>query len=808
MKNQTSYKDYTIGTGSVLEKSQQEQRRYIVKVIGREFIVLPNVFSPKYFNDTEIFAKHLPITPGEEMLEIGPGTGAISITAAYRGAKKVLAIDINPDAVKNTHENIQKHKLEDRIEVRLGDLYEALKPGEKFDSIFWNTPFAYIDEGEVSDLEKAVYDPGYKSTKRFILEAKEHLKKDGRVLIGFSTTLGKFKKIEEFCQEAGFDLRLIFEAESEEVHPVKFEIFEARAKEQKDIYILGINSAYHESSAAILKNGVMIAAVEEERYNRKKHAKTAAVDNPDLLPLESIDFCLAEAGISFHDLDYIGFSFNPKRRLKNIRISKYYAKASWGTPDGEKLFHDKLLTIPKKLETIYNCPVNDKFVWVDHHLAHAASSFFVSPFDKSLVTVLDGIGENATAWIGYGKNNKLFKLKEIDYPNSLGFLWEKFSEYLGFTEYDSGKVMGLASYGDWKVYNDKFNRIVGFDDLGIFKINNEIMRFRTADFSAIEKLFGVKKRPEGDEVAMEYKHIAAALQKVSQKIILRTVKYAYDIFPCKNLCLSGGVVLNCVANEESFAKLPIDDLYIPPATHDGGTSVGAAYYIWHQKLNKPRGFVMENPYTGPEYNPEEIKQALEDGRLDYQKVKNISKRAAKFIADGKIVAWFQGKEEFGPRALGGRSILADPRRNDMRTQINVKVKKREPFRPFAPSVLEEKASAWFYLRKVLLPDRFMLLAGIPIFPEKIPAVTHVDETCRIQTVNRKLHPTYHALLKEFDRITGIPMVLNTSFNIQEPIVLTPTDAVKTFKKSKIDYLAIGDYLAKNSNYGKSREDQI
>ena len=806
MKNQTSYNKYTAGTGQILKKSQQEKKRYTVKVLNREFIVLPNVFSPKYFNDTELFAKNLPVATGEEMLEIGSGTGAISITAAYRGAKKVLAIDINPDAVKNTQENIQKHKLEDKIEVRRGDLYEALKRGEKFDSIFWNTPFALVDEGKISDLEKAVYDPGYKSTRKFIFEAKKHLKKNGRLLIGFSTTLGKLKKIKEFCREAKFDLKLIYEAKSEEVYPVKFEIFEARAKGQKDIYILGINSAYHESSAAIIKNGVMIAAVEEERYSRKKHAKEARVDNPDVLPLQSIDFCLKEAGISFNDLSYIGFSFNPKRRLKNIRVSKYYAPNSWGTPYGEKLFHDKLLTIPEKLEAIYNCPVQNKFIWVDHHLAHAASSFFVSPFDKSLVTVLDGIGENATAWIGYGENNKLSKLKEIGYPNSLGFLWEKFSEYLGFTEYDSGKVMGLASYGDWKVYNDKFNRIVGFDNEGIFKINNEIMKFRTTDFSAIEKLFGVKKRSESDDVAMEYKHIAAALQKVSQKIILRTVKYAYDTYPCKNLCLSGGVVLNCVANEESFTKLPIDDLYISPATHDGGTSVGAAYYIWHQKLHQARSFVLENPYTGPEYNSEEIKKALEDGGLKYQKVENISKIAAKLIADGKIVAWFQGRAEFGPRALGARSILADPRRSDMRSMINIKVKKRESFRPFAPSVLEEKANAWFYLRKVLLPDRFMLLAGTPIFPEKIPAVTHIDETCRIQTVNRKLHPRYHALIAEFDKITGIPMVLNTSFNIQEPIVLTPRDAVKTFKKSKIDYLAIGDYLIRNPNYAKITKD--
>lgn len=565
----------------------------------------------------------------------------------------------------------------------------------------------------------------------------------------------------------------------------------------KNSYILGINSAYHESSVALIKNGKLIAAVEEERFNRKKHAKPAKVENPDELPLSSINFCLNEAGIKFGDLDYVAFSFNPKKRLKNINISKYFAKDSWGTKTGEKIFHDKLLSIPKKLEKIYNSPVKNKFIWVDHHLAHAAGTFFVSPFKKSLVIVLDGIGENATAWIGYGENNKLFKLKEIIYPNSLGFLWEKFSEYLGFSEYDSGKTMGLGSYGDWKVYNDKFNQIVTFDDEGIFRINNDIMKFRTNDFSVIEKLFGVKKRTADENITMEHKHIAASLQKVSQKIILRTVKYAHDRFPSKNLCLNGGVVLNCVANEESFIKLPIDDLYIPPATHDGGTSVGAAYYVWNQKLNNPRNFVLKNPYTGPAYSSGEIKKTLDNHGIEYKKVKNIAKLAAKLIADGKIVAWFQGRAEFGPRALGSRSILADPRRKDMHHIINIKVKQRESFRPFAPSVLEEKASEWFYLKKVLLPDRFMLLAGTPVYPEKIPAVTHVDETCRIQVVNKKMHPRYHALINEFEKITGIPMVLNTSFNIQEPIILTPEDAVKTFAKSKIDYLAIGDYLVKN-----------
>lgn len=565
----------------------------------------------------------------------------------------------------------------------------------------------------------------------------------------------------------------------------------------KDIYILGINSAYHESSAALIKNGRLIAAVEEERFNRKKHAKLAKVENPDELPLSSIDFCLNEASTKFGDLDYIAFSFNPKKRLKNINISKYFAKDSWGTKNGEKIFHDKLLSIPKKLEKIYNSPIKNKFVWVGHHLAHAAGTFFVSPFKKSLIVVVDGIGEDATAWIGYGENNKMHKLKEIYYPNSLGFLWEKFSEYLGFTEYDSGKIMGLTSYGDWKVYWDKFSKIVAFYKNDIFEINNEILKFRTSDFSEIEKLFGIKKREQGQPITKDHQHIAAALQKISQKIILRLVKFAYDKYPCENLSLNGGVVLNCVANEELFLKLSVSDIFIPPATHDGGTSVGAAYYVWNQHLDKSRNFVLGNPYTGPKFDSKNIEKALKDNGLQFQKIKNIEKRAAELIADGNIVAWFQGRMEFGPRALGNRSILADPRKDDMREVLNAKVKQREYFRPFAPSVLEEKAGEWFYLKKCLLPDRFMLFAVTPIYPEKIPAVVHIDETCRVQTVNNKVNPRYHSLITEFEKITGIPIVLNTSLNIQEPIVCTPQDAINTFKKSEIDYLAIGDHLIKN-----------
>lgn len=563
-------------------------------------------------------------------------------------------------------------------------------------------------------------------------------------------------------------------------------------------YVLGINSVYHESSAAILKDGVLIAAVEEERFVRKKHAKAARVDNPDEMPYNSINFCLQEAGISMAQVDYIAYAFDPESR-NNYWKDEYFEPGSWGTPEGEKIFYEKLSNIPNKLSEHYGCDIKNKFIWVNHHLSHAAGSFFVSPFKKAVTIVVDGIGENSTGWIGYGEDNKLNLIKDIPLPNSLGFLWEKFSEYLGFTEYDAGKVMGLSSYGDWKVYWKQFEKIVSFNEKDIFTVNKDILRFRVKDFTKLEELFDVKKREMSEELKPEQEHIAASLQKMTEKIMLRLVKHALKSYPCDNVCLSGGVILNCVANEELFRKLPVKDIFIPPAVHDGGNSIGAAYYVWNQVLGHPRKFVLTNPYTGPKYEEEDIKEAIKKYDVAFEKIDQIETHTAKLLSDGNIIAWFQDRIELGPRALGNRSILADPRLPNMQEIINVKVKKRERFRPFAPSVLEEKAMDWFYYKTPRLSDRFMLFAVDPVFPEKIPAVTHVDETCRTQVVSKEMNPKFHKLIEEFDKITGIPILLNTSFNIQEPIVCSPDDAVRTFLKSKMDYLIMHNYVVKNKN---------
>lgn len=567
----------------------------------------------------------------------------------------------------------------------------------------------------------------------------------------------------------------------------------------KNQYILGINSVYHDSAVALIKDGILVAAVEEERFNRIKHAKKSRIDNSDEVPFASMDYCLKQAGISMEDIDYIGFSFKPERRLKNIGISKYSEKNSWGTKAGEELFFKKTKSVPGIIEAHYGLKLKNKFVWVDHHLAHAASTFFISPFKESPIVIVDGIGEIATAWLGYGKDNKMYKIKEIMYPNSIGFLWEKISEFLGFSAYDAGKVMGLASYGDWMAYIDGFHKIVEFNNKDIFTINNEIMRFRTDDFSQLEKLFGVKKRKIGEELTKEHMNIAAAMQKITEKVILRLVNYTenkakYKI-EIKNLSAAGGVMLNCIANELIFLVKPYEDIFIPSAPNDAGTAIGSAFYIYNQILGNKRKFVYKHAYWGPEYKDnKKIEKLINENGLKFKKIKEIEKRTAKLIADGNIIAWFQGRLEFGPRALGNRSFLADPRRKDIREVMNIKVKKREWFRPFAPSITEEDEKDFFFFKKSLLSDRFMILSAIPLFPEKIPAVTHIDETCRTQTVNKDTNPKYYKLIKEFGKITGIPIVLNTSYNVQEPIICSPEEAIRTFLKTKIDYLVINNFL--------------
>ena len=565
-----------------------------------------------------------------------------------------------------------------------------------------------------------------------------------------------------------------------------------------DRYILGINSAYHESSACLIDNGQLVIAIEEERLNRVKHAKPAQVDNPHILPLKSIQLCLETAGISFQDIDLIGYSFNPERRLLNKDVKEDCIDGDWGSESGEDLFYQKLQEVTQILSDFAEQDVSRKFKWLDHHLCHAASTYFVSPYEEAAVLVVDGIGEFESTTLYQGKGNKLSKLNSIDYPNSLGFLWEKMAEFLGFSEYDACKVMGLASYGHYSYYYNTFKKFIHTGP-GTFALDNGVLRFRLDDFTALEELFG-PRRTADQELEERHTDIAAALQKITEEIVLELATDLYRRTKSKNLCLAGGVALNCVCNGVLQEHSPYENIYIQPAANDAGTAIGAAYILWNQILGNPKSYIMDNPYLGPEYTEEEIKTVLDNNNLKYSYHENIEEVTAKLIAQGYIIGWFQGKSEIGPRALGNRSLLADPRHPYMKDIINMKVKKREGFRPFAPSILAEKADEWFRIPNKQLASSFMLFAYdvLKTKQKTIPAVTHVDGSSRIQTVQKSSNPKYHKLIEEFEKITEIPILLNTSLNKLEPIVCSPQDAVNTMKKANLYYLVIDNFLVDNT----------
>jgi carbamoyltransferase len=563
-------------------------------------------------------------------------------------------------------------------------------------------------------------------------------------------------------------------------------------------YILGINSAYHESAACLLKDGKVIAFAEEERFNGRKHAKHANPDNPDVLPVKALKFCTEKAGIRLKDVQHIGYSLLPRDRLKNIGADKgiKLPKAGWGTEEAEKTFYQKVLNVPKRLSRLAREDVSERFSYVPHHVCHAASAFFISPYKESAILVVDGIAEFGTTWLGSGSGNKISAILEVNYPNSLGFLWEKMSQFLGFTEYDACKVMGLSSYGEPEKLMDRMKKIVTLRRDGTFLVNDRIVQFRTDDFTRLERLFGAEKRDSSHEIRAIHENISASLQKMTEEVLINALKRLHKETRSKNLCMAGGVALNCVANAAILARSRFKNIFIEPASHDAGTALGAALYLWNHVLERSRTKPLRHAYYGPEYSNREIKNVLDRNGIRYKRVQKIEKVAAALLSEGEIVAWFQGRMEFGPRALGHRSILADPRSPVVRDELNRKVKFREIFRPFAPSVLEEDARKWFAIRKRDLPACYMLITYKTRAKKikKIPAVLHVDDTARIQLVSRRTSPRYYRLIKEFKKLTGVPLVLNTSFNVQGPIVCSPQDALDIFTRGKMDYLAIGDFL--------------
>ncbi len=570
------------------------------------------------------------------------------------------------------------------------------------------------------------------------------------------------------------------------------------------VNILGISCYYHDSAATLIKNGEVVAAAEEERFSRKKH------DNG--FPTNAIDFCIKKGKITPDKLDFVVFYEKPFIKFERIILSTLQ---TW--PHGHAQFREGMLNWLKTKMWIANQIADklkidyDKILFSDHHLSHAASAFLCSPFDEAAIVTIDGVGEWTTATIGVGEGNNIKILKEMKFPHSLGLLYSVYTAFLGF-EVNEGeyKVMGMAPYGQPK-YTDKVWKTVKMNDDGSIALNTEYFKFhRSENQSYSEKfleIFGQPRDPKDkDKIDQNYADIAASIQKVTEDIMLKIVEYAKKITGKKYLCMAGGVALNSKANGIIMQRKIFDDIFIQPAAGDSGGSMGAALYVYHMLLGNKRKFVLENAYYGEEYSKKEIKNFLDENKIKYQHIpkdEELFENVVSKIKDGKVVGWFQGRFEWGPRALGNRSIIADARNPKMKDIVNMKIKFREPFRPFAPSVLVDSAEKFFEIQnpKKHYPARFMLYV-VPVkerMKTVIPAITHVDGTARLQTVFKEESPRYYNLIQKFGELTGVDTVLNTSFNLKgEPIVNTPENAYSTFSRSEMDTLVLENFIIDKS----------
>jgi carbamoyltransferase len=603
--------------------------------------------------------------------------------------------------------------------------------------------------------------------------------------------------------------------------------------------ILGISAYYHDSAAAILVDGKIIAAAQEERFTRKKHDSS--------YPFHAVEIVLEYTKLKLSDIDHIVFYEKPFLKFERL-LETYTAFAPKGFSQfskamplwlKEKLFQKKLLINELKRHD-KNFKDQSKLFFSDHHLSHAASAFYSSPFEESVVLTADGVGEWATTTVAVGKNNDLKIKKEIHFPHSLGLLYSAFTYYTGF-KVNSGeyKLMGLAPYGK-PIYSDKIlNNLIDIKDDGSFWLDQNYFNYATGltmTNNKFHNLFGQKPRdPKNEELTQFHMDIAASIQQVTENIMLklaRSIKQEYDL---PNLCLAGGVALNCVANGKILKEKIFDNIWIQPASGDAGGSLGAALALWHLEFNKPRQINpsddMKGSYLGPEFSNDYIQKYLIDIGANFETYSEneFIEKVASALADGKAIGWFQGRMEFGPRALGARSILADPRSDKMQKNLNLKVKYRESFRPFAPSILREDLSNWFDInvdspymllvadiikeKQIEMTDSEKNLFGINklnIQRSQIPAVTHVDYSARIQTVSKKTNNLYYNLISKFKEKTGCPIVVNTSFNVRgEPIVNTPLDAYKCFMGTELDVLAIGNcFLEKNNQNMELKNDYL
>lgn len=588
------------------------------------------------------------------------------------------------------------------------------------------------------------------------------------------------------------------------------------------MHILGISCYYHDAAAALLRDGMLVAAAEEERFSRVKHDHD--------FPENAIRFCLESAGIQSSDLDYVVFFEKPFRKLDRIleSVLQTYPR-SW------KVFRESMITwltdklwISSTLETKLGID-RERILFSEHHLSHAASAFLCSPFQEAAILTVDGVGEWVTSTFGVGHGNEIRLTRQMEFPHSLGLLYSAFTAFLGF-EVNEGeyKVMGMASYGQPR-YAEKVWKIVHQNRDGSFYLDMDYFSFHHSTERTynrrFEKLFGTPRQPgalfftestgfpkyfgdppsnfkELSRLNQHYADIAASIQLVTEELLLGMARHAHRETGLKSLCIAGGVGLNSRANSRLLREGPFEELYIQPAAGDGGGALGAALWAHNTLLGKPRAFRMEHAYWGQAYSPAEIRAFLQQNQIAhcrFEDENDLLDTVVDRLQSGKVIGWFQGRFEWGPRALGNRSILADPRNRDMKDTVNTKIKFREPYRPFAPSVIAPCAGKYFDLPNAAehYPARYMLYV-VPVRENQqptLPAITHVDGTGRVQAVFRDQAPRYYSLIERFGQATGVPVLLNTSFNLKgEPIVNTPANAFSTFSNSEMDALVLGDFL--------------
>lgn len=594
--------------------------------------------------------------------------------------------------------------------------------------------------------------------------------------------------------------------------------------------VLGVSALYHDSAAAICNNGDIIAAAQEERFTRKKHDFR--------LPINAIKYCLAEAKVDHFDLDAVTYYDNPfltLDRFVNNVIALKEDSATLIDRTFSSLVGDKLWVHKSLSDILGSLGKRNKLLVTDHHIAHAASAYYPSPFDDSVIITTDGVGEWATTTLGVGNNNKIEFIYEIDYPHSLGLLYSAFTYFCGF-KVNSGdyKLMGLAPYGKPMYYSKIKENLIDIKQDGSYRLNLDYFDYYKNDVmtnSNFSSLFGGTKRELESEITKREMDIAASIQKVLEEVIILMAKHARRITGLKNLALAGGVALNCVANGRLLKENIYDDLWIQPAAGDAGGALGAALYTTYSYYNMPRSKnknrdSQKGSLLGPHFTCEQVKKFLDAKKYIYQEYRSkneLNKTVAKLLTEGKIIGYFNGRMEFGPRALGARSIIGDPRLPEMQSKLNLKIKYRESFRPFAPSVLAEKVSDYFEIDRespymlIVAPvkeelresfdidehiteNNTNLLPVVNLSRSKIPAVTHVDYSARVQTVNREDNPDYYDLISEFEKLTGCAVIVNTSFNVRgEPIVCTPQDAYTCFMRTEMDILVIENCLLYKEN---------